>query len=355
VPDCALAGWDLGGAHLKVARVGPGVQGGARVERVLQVPCALWRGLGELEQALRQADQAIGPVARHAVTMTGELVDLFESRAEGVARLVEVMAARYGAGAVRFYGGAAGFLAPEQAAARPGDVASANWLASAAFTAARLAEGLLLDVGSTTTDLVPFARGAVLAQGMSDDARLRCGELVYRGVTRTPVMAVAEAVSFKGARQPLMAELFATMADVYRLTGALPEDADQHATADGRAKTPAASARRLARMLGLDAAMNDPSERDLAPWRGVAAELARRQRETIEQAAALVLSHGEITAEAPLVGAGVGRFLLPELASALGRPYRDFAELIDGPAEAKEGAARSAPAAAVALLALDSW
>ncbi|MGF1612114.1 MAG: hydantoinase/oxoprolinase family protein [Kiloniellales bacterium] len=346
MPDGALAGWDLGGAHLKVARVG----GGGQVERVLQLPCALWRGLGELDAALQQANQAIGPAARHAVTMTGELVDLFESRAEGVARLVEVMAACYGAQTVRFYGGKAGFLTPDAAAVRWAEVASANWLASAAFAAACLPEGLLLDVGSTTTDVVPFARGRVLAQGFTDDARLRCGELVYRGVTRTPVMAVAEAVPFRGALQPLMAEFFASMADVYRLTGELPEDADQHATADGRAKTPAASARRLARMLGLDA-----DKVELAPWCALAADLARRQRRTIEDAAARVLSRGELGAMAPLVGAGVGRFLVPELAAALGRPCRDFADLIEGSAEAKEAAARSAPAAAVALLAANAW
>jgi len=340
-----VAGWDLGGAHLKVARV----DAGPRIGDALQVPCGLWRGLDELDRALASASQRIGPVARHAVTMTGELVDLFANRAEGVARLIGAMTARFPEAELRVYAGRAGLLPPEAALARPLEVASANWLASAEYAARRLGEGLLLDIGSTTTDLVPFAGGAVRARGMTDAERLETDELVYTGVTRTPVMAVAERVCFGGARQGLMAELFATMADVHRLTGDLPADADQHETADGRDKSEAASARRLARMLG-----RDVEEADLAIWRQVAAELARCQQAKIEAAVARVLSRGDLGAEAPLVGAGIGRFLVRRIADGLERTYTDFAALIEGSEDVKESAARCAPAAAVALLAAEA-
>jgi uncharacterized hydantoinase/oxoprolinase family protein len=42
------------------------------------------------------------------------------------------------------------------------------------------------------------------------------------------------------------------MADVWRVLGELDESHDQHLAADGREKTPKASAARLARMVGLD-------------------------------------------------------------------------------------------------------
>ena len=92
----------------------------------------------------------------------------------------------------------------------------------------------------------------------------------------------------------------------------------------------------------------------LADWRLLADAFARRQREQLVAAAERVLSRGDVSAEAPLVGAGAGRFLLRDLAAALGRPYRDFAELVEGAPEAREAAAISAPAAAVALLAASS-
>ena len=159
-------------------------------------------------------------------------------------------------------------------------------------------------------------------------------------------MALAERVPFEGAEQGVMAEYFATMADVYRLTGELPDGADQHATADGRDKSLEASRRRLARMLGRDV---EPVS--TAAWRDVAEHFAARQRARIAAAIDRVLSRGGIDGTAPLVGAGAGRFVVRRLAEEWARPYVDFSELLDGSAEAREAAAWSAPAAAVALLA----
>ena len=41
---------------------------------------------------------------------------------------------------------------------------------------------ILIDIGTTTTDLIPLARGTVAARGRSDTERLQTGELVYAGV-----------------------------------------------------------------------------------------------------------------------------------------------------------------------------
>jgi probable H4MPT-linked C1 transfer pathway protein len=171
------------------------------------------------------------------------------------------------------------------------------------------------------------------------------GELVYTGVTRTPVMGLADRVPFAGELQPLMAEYFATAADLHRLTGALPDDADQHPTADGRGKTPEESARRLARMLG-----RDYGQAPLSAWRGLAHHLSERQLRQVHDAADRVLSRGLLPDDAPLLGAGVGRFLVRDLAARLGRRYVDFASLMTGEAALCEWAARCAPAASIAAL-----
>jgi uncharacterized hydantoinase/oxoprolinase family protein len=126
----------------------------------------------------------------------------------------------------------------------------------------------------------------------------------------------------------------------------LPADADQQATADGRGKSDGDSARRLARMLGRD---TDPS--DLAPWRQLAWRLSERQSGKLLEASERVLSRRVLADDAPVVGAGVGRFLARRLAGQLRRPYVDFSELVSGEAQATEWAARCAPAAAVAVLA----
>ncbi len=342
MPETAIAGWDVGGAHLKVARL----DGDGRMKTVMQLPCPLWQGMKHLEAAVAEALGRLGPIGLSAVTMTGEMTDLFESRGEGVRRLIETMQRTLPDGEILVYAGDAGFLPPGKAVLRPERVASANWLASATFAAKSRSQGLFMDIGSTTSDIVPFRDGKVAARGYTDHERLIRCELVYTGVTRTPVFAVAERVPFRGEDQPLIPELFATMADVHRLCGRLPEDADQLPAADNKGKGEADSARRLARMLGRDVETAETAE-----WKRLARHLAGAQRRRLHAACERVLAPGLLDDDAPLVGAGIGRFLVRDLARGLDRPYVDFGSLVRGGKGAREWAARCAPAAAVALLA----
>jgi probable H4MPT-linked C1 transfer pathway protein len=340
--ETAAIGWDLGGAHLKAVVA----DAGGRIAGAWQVPCTLWRGMENLTAAIDQIRPQCQGLMRHGLTMTGELVDLFESRADGVGRLATAAASSLDSADLRIYGGRDGFHAPSEAIRHWRAIASANWHASAAFAASQSNQGLLVDIGSTTSDLVVFRDGRVEFTGYSDEERLTSEELVYTGVTRTPVMAIADRVPFAGATQLVMAEHFANMADIHRLTGELPADADQQTTADGRGKTLGDSARRLARMLGRDA---DPA--DLAPWRQLAWHLSERQSDKLLAAANRVLSKSLLAEDAPILGAGVGRFLARRLAERLRRPYVDFSALVSGEVQAREWAARCAPAAAIAILA----
>src|SRR5438445_198069 len=78
---------------------------------------------------------------------------------------------------------------------------------------------LLIDIGSTTTDLIPMDRGTVAARGRSDTERLQAGELVYAGIRRTPLCALATELPFRGIPTGLAAELFASTLDVYLTLG----------------------------------------------------------------------------------------------------------------------------------------
>src|SRR5689334_11576024 len=242
-----IYGWDLGGAHVKVAVLD---REGA-VQRVAQAPCELWMGLEQLDAAL--ASLAIGGTsgALHAVTMTGELADVFPDRASGVAAIAERFVKKAGTDTVRLFIGT-GFIEASAARASWSQIASANWRASALFVARLAPDALLIDVGSTTTDITPIAAGKVAARGSDDYTRLACEELVYTGAVRTPLMALAQSVPFAGLRVGVMAEHFATTADLYRVSGELDAQFDQARTADGRSRSKADSLRRLARMIGCD-------------------------------------------------------------------------------------------------------
>ncbi|HLJ20666.1 MAG TPA: hydantoinase/oxoprolinase family protein [Stellaceae bacterium] len=337
----SIAGWDIGGAHLKVARAE-----GQTIVAAHQLPCALWRGLDELRRALATALESLGPVERHAVTMTGELADLFPDRATGVAAILDVLTEFLPSATIAVYTTDGEFLLAETAKARPDIVGSANWHATSRYLASRLGNGLLLDIGSTTTDVVPFIDRHVDARGTTDVERLATGELVYTGVVRTPLAAVAREVPFGGRMVGVMAEFFATAADAHRLAGTLPEGADLHATADGRGKSPAESRARLARMIGMDAGAAPETA-----WRRLAEAFIRRQTAAIERAIERVLSVCDLPGDASVIGAGAGRFLAEEIARRFHHPYRDFGDII---ATSRPGsrstAADIAPAVAVALL-----
>ena len=334
-------GWDLGGANVKLACVD-----GGRVAHVAQIPCPIISEPRKFDVAVETALPLISSPALHAVTMTGELSDVFSDRAEGVAYLVELMQRVTASQTLRVYAGSLGFLDPDDATHRTIEVASANWHATAALVARRHANALLVDVGTTTTDLIPIKAGAVAARGATDAERLTEGELLYTGVVRTPVMAVAHSAPFKGRVQRIAAERFATMADVWRLTGDLPDEADPYPSADQRGKSGPESAARLARMLG-----RDESEAEFGGWVALARYFADCQLAEIEHAARGLAERDALRQSAPVIGAGCGRFVAKSLAERLGRPYLDFAEIIDAAPEAHEMAARCAPAVAVALLA----
>ena len=332
-------GWDLGGANIKLAQAEDG-----RVIAVHQIPCPLVAEPSKFDDAVDEALALCTADATHAVTMTGELSDVFQSRAKGVAYLVAMMAEATGA-KTRFYSLKSGLVDAENTIAHWPEIASANWHASATLAASLCSDGLFVDVGTTTTDLIPLKDGKAAAKGLTDGDRLTEGELIYGGVVRTPVMAFAQQAPFKGRMQRMAAERFATMADVYRLTGALPDDADPYPTADQRGKSMEESAARLARILGRDA-----GEADFIAWQALAHYVARRQLDQIEADARELFQREDLAADAPVIGAGCGRFLAHQLAQRLDRPYHDFAEIIDCAAEAQDMAAVCAPAAAMALL-----
>jgi probable H4MPT-linked C1 transfer pathway protein len=335
-------GWDIGGAHLKAALVADGA-----VRDVAQWPCPLWLGAQQQLEAAFAAAHRRWPqlrAARHAVTMTGEMADCFVDRAAGVAALAQC--AQRALGDVSFFAGET-WLDAAQAPAHWRRIASANWRASAAWIARGLDTALLIDVGSTTTDIVPIAAGRVAARGDSDPTRLASGELVYQGVVRTPLAVLAPRIVWRGIEYNVMNELFATAADVYRLTGELDPAFDQHPAADQAGKDRAATCRRLARMIGHDG--GDAPEAD---WVALARAFRAAQLALIEDSAARVLAAAALDARAPLVAAGCGDFLVRALAQRLGRRWLPFEALapVRGAAAAR-WARVCAPSAAVALLA----
>ncbi|MGH7202601.1 MAG: hydantoinase/oxoprolinase family protein [Planctomycetaceae bacterium] len=291
-----VIGLDIGGANLKAAHAD-----GPAATR----PFPLWKRPDHLPDALAELLADFPPPDLLAVTMTGELADCFATKAEGVDAILRSIEAVAGGVPIAVWQTGGEFLTPAVAREFPRLVAAANWHALATWAGRIAPQGtaLLVDIGSTTTDVIPLSEGVPVPAGLTDRERLQSGELVYSGVHRTPVYAIAGSVPFRGGVCPLAAELFATALDVYLLTGAIAEDPNDLDTANGRPATVDAAHDRLARMLCCDR-----SECSAEEARQVAGFLAGVQRAH----AAAALKHVRSRLSSPcshLILSGSGTFL----------------------------------------------
>jgi len=175
-------GWDIGGAHLKVASIDP--DGGVMFADQLATP--LWEGLTSLENAMSKMRKQISvdsvDSVTHTITMTAELADIFKDRHTGVKELARFLADQFENEPYYLYAGESGLIQANKVDFHIADIASANWHATASFVAQHLDDGVLIDIGSTTTDIVPFASGKLANVGNTDHERLRHNELVYTGM-----------------------------------------------------------------------------------------------------------------------------------------------------------------------------
>lgn len=294
---------DIGGANVKAAHSG----GQARTQ-----PFELWKRPEELPRVLSSLATAFPPADHVAVTMTAELCDCFSTKSDGVRRVLGAVQSALTDASISVWGIDGTFHSVDEVHERPALAAAANWLALATLAARLLPDGpgLVIDIGSTTTDLIPTLDGVPRPRGRTDTERLRTGELVYVGILRTPICAVATELDWRGGLIGLCAELFASTLDVYLLLGKLAEEPWNHSTADGRPRTVEAARDRLARMVGAD--RESFSESDA---REFAAAVEGRLLDRLEAAA--LRACGETGRPAHVVVAGSGEFLALRLAERL--------------------------------------
>ncbi|MCL4205591.1 MAG: tetrahydromethanopterin-linked C1 transfer pathway [Pirellulaceae bacterium] len=289
---------DIGGANLKLAD-------GDRFALVRSFP--LWKQAADLAAELTRMFASAPNCRNLAVTMTGELADCFATKAEGVRCILQqVLQAVAGDGQIRVYLTDGRLVPVEIALAEPLAAAASNWHALAAFAGrfAPLGPALLIDIGSTTCDLIPLLDGRPAAVGSNDTQRMLAGELLYTGVERSPVCAVVDRVPYRGGDCPPAQEWFATMRDVYLIRNEIAEDPVCCDTADGRPATRQAAEARLARMICADVSQFDTAD---AMAMADAAAAAQTER--------LACAYRSVTASMPappraIVASGHGDFLM---------------------------------------------
>ncbi|MDG6255965.1 MAG: hydantoinase/oxoprolinase family protein [Methanomicrobiaceae archaeon] len=223
-----MIGIDIGGANVKIA-----TEEGVSIHY-----CPLWEHAPLPDILEPYAGQPA------AVVMSGEQADSFASKEAGIAFIVGAVRATFPQ--ALFYGMDGAF----HTTAMP-QLSAANWLVSADFLRTRHPGAVLVDMGSTTTDIIPLTDFDHL-RGLSDLRRLQTGYLVYSGLLRTPVSSLVRSVAIDGTKTLVSSERFAIAADVHRALGHITEDRYTVPTPDNGERSGDASLQRLARMVCAD-------------------------------------------------------------------------------------------------------
>jgi len=338
-PRAPVFGWDIGGVNTKAARLengdgAPSVRGVSAAFEIQRDPLGLVPTLGSLAAALGRTDGCM-----HGVTMTAELSQAFRTKREGVDFVLDAVAAAFPADAVRVYTVEGRFVEPAEARSHPLAAAASNWMATASYVARTVPDGILIDIGTTSTDIIPISGGRVAARGLTDPARLGSGELVYTGAVRTPAEALVSEVPLGLGMAAVSAEWFATIGDAHLWLGQL-DPADYTApTADGRPATRQFSGERLARVVCGDREMLDEAAIDR-----IARALVEAQIERV--AAGVRRVRAAFPDAATAVVTGLGDFIAAAAARRAGLDVTRLADTLGA-------SARTAPAAAVAWLLAD--
>ena len=325
-----VIGWDIGGVNTKAVRW-PDLAVGSAPYEIQRDPAALVPTLRDLAHGL-----GYEPGWSHAVTMTAELSQAFRTKREGVGFVLDAVERAFPDTAIGVYAVGGEFLSPADARERPLEVAASNWAATARLVAETAPDCLLVDIGTTSTDIIPIVGGRVVATGWTDPDRLLSGELVYTGAVRTPAEAVSGTVPLRRALCAVSAEGFALIGDAQLWCGRIRPDDYSAPTPDGRPATREFAGERLARVVCGDREMLDDADID-----GIAAALVDAQARTITEAIRRVrFRHRKIGVA---VVTGLGEMIAADAAGRAGLHVYRLAERLGD-------AARTAPAAAVACL-----
>jgi len=337
----AIVGWDIGAANVKAAGLFQ-EQAGDALERVASRPFEIWRGKDLLPEVLQEVFNIVvgaEPPQAMAVTMTAELSDIFASKREGVLFVFEKVEEVFAGQEIYAFSLSGEFVPLKEARCHPLDFAASNWLASAQWIADHFANCLIVDIGSTTTDIIPILDGKVAAGGRTDTERLSSGELVFTGALRTNLAAIVQSVPVAGRICRVASEYFAVSGDVHLILGNLTPVDYKCTTPDGREPSVDSARARIARLVCADIEMLSAEEID---------ELARYVHEKqilqIRSGMEQVTSRLPRLRKYPVIVLGAGAFLGMRAAESIGL------DMLKLPGDWEQKNLAAAPSLAVAHL-----
>jgi len=304
-----VIGWDIGGVNIKAARVNGDAPLTARNDpfEIQRAPAALPACLEGIATGLGAEKSDV-----HAITMTAELSQFFRTKRDGVAYVLHAVERAFPEARTLVYTVDGRFFDLQAALESPLQVAASNWTATASLVATLVSDAILIDVGTTTTDIIPVSSGQVVAIGRTDPDRLLSGELLYLGAVRTPVEAIVHRVPLHDGLAGVSAESFALAGDIHVWRGDLAPEGYTAPTPDKRPATREFAGERIARVVCADREILDESDIDrIAAFVAdtmiarIAASIARVRERHPHLETAVIAGHGAFLARSAARRAGL--------------------------------------------------
>ena len=290
-----IIGWDIGGAHIKAAKI----DFKKKTSKTKQLYSPIWKNVNYLKKSIKLIKKKLGKTNYHAITMTAELSDIFPDRKNGVKHIINLSSKILGEKNIFFYS-KKNFLKKKLAIKKPFELNSMNWHATASFVSNFFPNCILVDIGSTTSDIIPIKNKEIISKDVSDYQRLKSNELIYLGVLRTPIQAVER-------KKNLINENFANLSDVYRVLNKIPSTFDLLPTLDRKTKNKHDSARRIARIFGKDYKKNH-----FLKWKKIAYQIEGEHLKILKSVIKKIEKKNFLK-KVPIIGAGIGEFLVKKI------------------------------------------
>lgn len=205
----------------------------------------------QLQECLRKLTENDPDIDVICVSMTAELADGYTSKKEGVLDISHQVKKVFNEKIVYFVT-FDGLKTYDELKKNPLSAAAANWIGTAEIIKYIEKNCIFMDIGSTTTDIIPIKNHKEYALGHTDLERLSTGELIYTGMLRTNLTSIVHTVPIHNKNTRVSSELFSITADVHRILGNIEEDEYTCPTPDGNKKDIISCKRRLARLVCAD-------------------------------------------------------------------------------------------------------
>lgn len=212
-------------------------------------------------------------------TITAELSDAFYTKKEGIEIICECLSYCFKDHIIKLINVKGDFVDIDEALKDYLSVSASNWVSTSYVLGEYEKYAILLDIGSTTLDLIPIKDGIPVPEGTNDLDRLSNGELFYTGVLRPPISSIVQEVPYRGKMIPISFEYFANAADVYSILKKISVKEYICDTADKRDKNLENCYARISRIICGDLLMVDKTDLDK-----IAIYIYERHKELIENA-----------------------------------------------------------------------